>query len=136
MEDKKTEFDQLQKQISHLERNAQQCVEDLKYGVNREVDKIYELVQDLLQSKEFTSRISIWESDECPKKDNWKRVTKDATERIAGRIALEVNVWERRINVIASVKEKVIMKFKRDFQLMEDQMRDIEGKFCFLQNKV
>lgn len=127
MQDKRAEFEQLQKQISNLERNAQQCVEDMKYGVNQEVDKVYNLVQEVLQSNNFVGKIMSWESGECPRKDNWKRVTKDATERISGKIALEINHWEHKINLTASLKEKVVMKFKRDFQLMEDQIRDIEG---------
>jgi hypothetical protein len=42
-------------------------------------------------------------------------------------VASELNKWERENRIIHSIKDKMIKKFKRDCDLLEDQITEIEG---------
>ena len=57
------------------------------------------------------------------------QVTSDALEKIANKVSLVMNMWEREHAVVARVKETMINVCKRDFELMENQISKIEGKY-------
>jgi hypothetical protein len=54
-------------------------------------------------------------------------LAKEAAERIASKVASELNKWERENRIIHSIKDKMLKKFKRDCALLEDQITEIEG---------
>lgn len=55
------------------------------------------------------------------------QVISDAIEKIANKVSLVLNMWEREHAVMARVKEKIVSVCKRDFELMESQISKIEG---------
>lgn len=117
----------IQRQMEMLERNAKYSIENLKKGVQIEVINLHHDISKVLQSEEVKARLCRWERSEYPKPDNWKKVVKEASEIIAYRIAIEVNQWDKNNQVVKGLKEKIVKKFRKDFELMEDQMKDIEG---------
>ncbi|KAJ8301060.1 hypothetical protein KUTeg_020047 [Tegillarca granosa] len=127
MEKNQEMIDDLQRRIERLEVNSRHSVEELHKGVAFEVDSLYRNITTLLRDREFVQKLVTWEAKDCPRPDDWKKTAREASERIASRIALEVNLWERNNNVNANIKEKIVKKFKRDFELMEDQIKAIEG---------
>lgn len=56
------------------------------------------------------------------------QVAKEAFEKIASRIALEINTWEKKNNIVHGIKDKIVKVFKRDFELMEGQIAKLEGE--------
>lgn len=117
----------LYKRMERLVVNSRQSVEDLHKGVAFEVDTLYINVTTMLRDRDFVQKVVVWEARDCPQPDDWKKTAHEASERIASRIALEVNIWERNNGIISSIKEKIVKKFKRDFELMEDRIKAIEG---------
>ena len=56
------------------------------------------------------------------------QVAGDALDRIANKLAREMNQWEKHYEIVAGIKESIIKVCKRDFELMEGQIAKIEGK--------
>lgn len=117
----------LQRRMERLEVNSRHSVEDLHKGVAFEVESLYKNVTTMLRDRDFVQKLVTWEAKDCPRPDDWKKTAREASERIASRIALEVNLWERNNDVTTNIKEKIVKKFNRDFELMEDQIKAIES---------
>lgn len=117
----------IQNQMQLLEQNARRSLEDMKYGIMRENDLLFREICELLSSPDVRAHICSWEPRDCPSTGNWKNVVKEAEEKIGKKINFEINMWDKDRRIVAGIKEKIVNKFKRDFSLMEDQMRSIEG---------
>ncbi|KAJ8301906.1 hypothetical protein KUTeg_020893 [Tegillarca granosa] len=117
----------LYKRMERLVVNSRQCIEDLHKGLAFENESLYKNVTSILRDTDFIQKIVTWQSTDCPQPDDWKNIAREASERIASRIALEINIWERTNGIMYSMKEKIVKKFKQDFALMEDQIKSIEG---------
>lgn len=112
----------------NLQQNAKASIRKLQEEVQNEADGLHYKVINLLSSQDFLPKITQWEPSQCPQADKkWKKVSGSASEVIAQRLTQEINNWERRNGIKASIKDKIIGRFKRDFELMEDQINDIEG---------
>jgi len=130
IEEKQEQMENLKRNMEMLERNAKYSVDDLRKGIKFEVDNLYGTTADFLRSKPFAARLYRWGERDCAKPDReWSKVGAEANERIASRVASEINIWDRQNNIISAIKEKIVKKFKRDFELMEGQIKQIEGKF-------
>lgn len=55
------------------------------------------------------------------------QVASDALERIADKVAHEMNKWEHHNGIVAGIKDNIIKVCKRDFELLEGQIAKIEG---------
>ncbi|WAR25554.1 STY46-like protein [Mya arenaria] len=126
MEKNKEEFQQIKVQIERLEQNSKDSINYLKTNIASESDIVARKVVEVLQSRAMAERLFDWRPEELPKEDK-KKVAGDALEKIANKIAYEMNIWERDNNIIGGIKEKIIRVCKRDFELMENQIAKIEG---------
>lgn len=130
MEKYQDKMKQLEKQMEVLERNARYSVEDLRIGIEREADSLHKGIANLLRSKAFSDKVYIWQERDCARPDkDWAKVSSEAYERISSRVSTEISQWERNNSIVKNIKETIVKKFKRDFELMEDQIQQIEGKF-------
>ncbi|XP_069125049.1 uncharacterized protein [Argopecten irradians] len=116
----------LETQMDRLDRDAKFTLDSMKKEVKEELENLYDKICRLLNGTDVQSRICRWESDDCPRVENWKKVVKEAESRIAKRVASEVNLYDDQRSLVRHLKDKIVKKFKRDFQIMEDQMRDVE----------
>ncbi|KAJ8301065.1 hypothetical protein KUTeg_020052 [Tegillarca granosa] len=91
----------LHKRLEQLVVNSRQCIENLH--------------KDFLQSTD------------CLQLDDWKKIAREASERVASCIAFDINIWERTNGIMYSIKEKIVKKSKQEFALMEDQIKSIEA---------
>ncbi|XP_076095925.1 uncharacterized protein LOC143066936 isoform X1 [Mytilus galloprovincialis] len=130
IENLKIQIQNIEKQMYNLQQNAKASIRKLQEEVQNEADGLHYKVINLLSSQDFLPKITQWEPSQCPQADKkWKKVSGSASEVIAQRLTQEINNWERRNGIKASIKDKIIGRFKRDFELMEDQINDIEGMF-------
>lgn len=132
MEEMIKTFENLKNRIDRLENNARYGVQNLRREIQEEVEKTHIHVLQALRSREFASRLMAWDERDCPRRDEWKRLAKESSERIGERITLELNVWERNNHVISNLKSNIVHRFKNEFQLMEDQIREIEGEYVIV----
>lgn len=124
----KAQIEAIEKQMYNLQQNAEDGIRQLQVEVKKEADSLQFKVINLLSSEEFLNRTRHWEVADCPKSDSkWKKVSGSASELIAQRLTRQINEWERGNGIKAGIKGKIIGRFKRDFELMEDQINDIEG---------
>ena len=126
----------IEKQMYNLQQNAKTSIKTLQEEVQKEADGLHYKIINLLSSPEFLQHIKQWDQQQCPPTDRkWKKVSGAASDLIAQRLTQSINTWERKNGIKTSIKDKIIGRFKKDFELMEDQINDIEGKCgCTTQN--
>ncbi|KAK3101580.1 hypothetical protein FSP39_004599 [Pinctada imbricata] len=117
----------IKKQMDKIQCNALRCVDDLRRGMDYEVKMLTETMMGVIGSPEFRNRVGRWDPRDCPGSSDKKKLLRDASELIENRIGMEVDHWERQNRIVKNLKEKIISKLKRDCELMEDQMREVEG---------
>ncbi|KAL3851674.1 hypothetical protein ACJMK2_015401 [Sinanodonta woodiana] len=122
-----TELDQISKQMDKIQHNAENSVRTLRENFRTEVSMVKTKVLELLRSKEFQVDMMRWTDRDCPRIKDEKKLCREIEDRISDRLAILVNGWESQQCVVRNIKEKVIKFFKRDFQLMEDQLLKVEG---------
>ncbi|OWF56275.1 uncharacterized protein LOC110449424 isoform X2 [Mizuhopecten yessoensis] len=124
------EKEQLQKtlmtQMDRLDRDAKYTLDSMRREVKEELENLYGQIDRLLSSTDVQVRICQWEAGHCPPAENWKKVVREAESSIAKRVISEINLWDDQNGIVKHLKDKIVKKFKRNFQLMEDQMRDVE----------
>ncbi|OWF42780.1 tyrosine-protein kinase Fer-like [Mizuhopecten yessoensis] len=128
MEKQKERIELIKRQMEKLEREARYSVGELRKELDDEVDRLYTETANYLRSKQFVDRMFQWAERDCARVNKeWNRTASEASERIASRLASEINIWEKNKKITATIKEKIIKKFKKDFELMENQIQQIEG---------
>lgn len=128
IENLRAKIQSIEKQMYNLQQNAETSILNLQREVKKEADGLQYKIINLLTSTDFLPKIKVWHPSQCPPTDKkWKKVSGTASEMIAQRITQEINEWETRHRIKASIKDKIIGRFQKDFELMEDQINDIEG---------
>jgi len=127
MKEKEETKHNLQKQMDKLERNAKQSLEDMRLGIKFEIETLQQHIGKLLSASDMMNHLCRWDPKDCPPSENWKKVAKEAESRISNKISQEIGFWDNDNDIVKGLKDKLVNKFKRDFELMEDQMREIEG---------
>lgn len=125
-------MDGIKRNMDALEAKSRQTIDDLRKGLQYEITDLHKTTADVLRSRNMLSTLTDWNQVECPPPDDSKKLAKEAAERIASKVAAELNRWEKEQRIIHSLKEKMIKKFKRDCELLEDQIITIEGKVSFI----
>ncbi|XP_060075713.1 uncharacterized protein LOC132555383 [Ylistrum balloti] len=128
MEKNKERIEHIKRQMDRLERDARYSLSELRRELDDEVESLYKETANYLRSKQFFERVFHWAETDCARvSKEWNRTASEANERIASRVASEINIWERDRKITATIKQKIIKKFKKDFELMESQIQQIEG---------
>ena len=120
-------MEEIKRNMVALEEKSKLTIEDLKKGLKYEIGGLHKTTADVLRSRSMLNVLTEWNKIECPPPDDSKKLAKEAAERIASKVASELNKWERENGIIHSIKDKMIKKFKRDCDLLEDQITEIEG---------
>ncbi|XP_056001412.1 uncharacterized protein LOC125654391 isoform X2 [Ostrea edulis] len=115
---------------------AMQSVDDLRRGMEFEIKSLYESVKSLVNSEDFRRVCKVWEPRECPGSKDTKKLIMDASEIIENRVCMTIDRWEKQYNIIRTLKNKIISKLKRDCELMEDQIREIESTLIAGENAI
>ncbi|KAK3610638.1 hypothetical protein CHS0354_009103 [Potamilus streckersoni] len=129
-------FETIQKQMNLIERNAGESLINLRQSMDVEVELICRKVEEALKSPELNRKLFEWNPKECPSSKDVKKLCKQLEEKLAERVATVLNSWERSNNIVADIKNKIIRVFKRDFELMEDQITKCEGALLDGENRV
>ena len=120
-------MEEIKRNMVALEAKSKLTIEDLKKGLQYEIGELHKKTADVLRSRRMLNVLTDWNKIECPPPDDSKKLAKEAAERIASKVASELNKWERENRIIHSIKDNMIKKFKRDCALLEDQITEIEG---------
>ncbi|XP_046544486.1 dual serine/threonine and tyrosine protein kinase-like [Haliotis rubra] len=128
VEEKETMYRSVCAQIEQLETRAESRIKDMRRDVRNAVEDITESVIKLLNTNNRRDLV-VWNSDLCPRPDNWRKVAAEASTRISSRVQDIVDKWDRSRNVVDNVRTSIIKKFKQDVELFEDQAKQIEGVF-------
>ncbi|CAC5409764.1 unnamed protein product [Mytilus coruscus] len=125
---------EMTKQMSEIKRNMQaleeksrHTIDDLRKELQYEIIQLHKTTSDVLSSPSMKSILTAWKQEDCPRPDGYKKLAKEAADKIASKVSAELNKWEKEQRVVHSLKEKLIKKFKRDCDLLEDQIEAIEG---------
>lgn len=125
---------EMTKQMEEIKRNmhalgekSKQTIEDLRRELQYEIIQLHKTTSEVLSSPSMRSVLNDWKQDECPRPGNYKKLAKEAADKISSKVSAELNKWEKEQRVVHSLKEKMIKKFKRDCDLLEDQIEAIEG---------
>lgn len=130
IENLRKQIQTIEKQMYNLQQNAETSLKNLQVEVQKEADGLQFKVINILTSTDFLTKMKVWQPSECPAYDRkWKKVSGAASDLIAQRLTKAINEWERNNRIKAGIKDKIIGRFKKDFELMEDQINDIEGLF-------
>ncbi|KAL3853547.1 hypothetical protein ACJMK2_017082 [Sinanodonta woodiana] len=121
------QYEKLEIQMKKIEENANDSIARLRRTMETETDQVQKRVLEALQSKEMQTSLMDWKSNEIPVGTDPKKVLKEASEKIAERIANQINIWEKKNDIERRIKDSIIDVFKKDFELMEDQLAKCEG---------
>ncbi|XP_033744460.1 uncharacterized protein LOC117330353 [Pecten maximus] len=128
MEQQRERIESIKRQMDKLEREARYSVGELRRELDDEVENLYKATANFLRSKKFSQEMFNWCKNDCvPANKEWNKTASEAIERIASRVMSEINIWEKDMKITATIKHKIIKKFKKDFELMEGQIQQIEG---------
>jgi hypothetical protein len=126
----------MKKTVADIERNmnalvvkSKHTIEDLKKGLQFEISGLHRSTVEVLRSQSMLNLLTDWNEVDCLLPADSKKLAKDAAERIASRVSSALNKWERENKIIHIIKDKMINKFKRDCELLEDQITEIEGRY-------
>ena len=127
-EEKQELIANIKARMQTIQYKAMQSVDDLRRGMEFEINSLSETLKSVVNSEEFRRVCSYWEPQECPASKDKSKLIRDASELIENRLCMHIDAWENKYRVIKTLKEKIIPKLKRDCELMEDQIREIESK--------
>lgn len=119
----------IKSRMQTIQCKAMRSVDDLRRGMEYETNSLYDTLRKVVNTPEFRRACGHWEPRECPGSKDTKKLIGDASELIENRVCMNVDSWEKKFQVKKTLKEKIISKLKRDCELMEDQIREIESKF-------
>lgn len=126
----------MKKTVADIERNmnslvvkSKHTIEDLKKGLQFEISGLHRSTIEVLRSQSMLNLLTDWSDVDCPPPADSKKLAKQAAERITSRVSSALNKWERDNKIIKIIKDKMINKFKRDCELLEDQITEIEGRY-------
>lgn len=126
----------MKKTVAGIERNmnslvvkSKHTIEELKKGLQFEISGLHRSTVEVLRSQSMLNLLTDWNDVDCPPPADSKKLAKHAAERIASRVSSALNKWERENKIIRIIKDKMINKFKRDCELLEDQIIEIEGRY-------
>lgn len=118
----------IKSRMQTIQCKAMRSVDDLRRGMEYEINSLYETLKSVVNTPEFRRACSHWEPRECPGSKDTKKLIGDASELIENRVCMNVDSWEKKYQVIKTLKGKIISKLKKDCELMEDQIREVESK--------
>ncbi|KAK3590746.1 hypothetical protein CHS0354_030986 [Potamilus streckersoni] len=113
---------QLESQMRTIEQNATDAIHRVRASLVTETENIRKRVLETLKSKEVQMILMDWKSNEVPVEKDTKWFLNEAVEKIAEKVAAQINLWEKTNNVVGTIKDDIINGFKKDFQLMEYQI--------------
>lgn len=120
-------MDDIKRNMHALEVKSRQTIDDLRRGLQLEISDIHKATADVLRSQSMRNTLTSWDQVECPPPDDSKKLAKEAAERISSKVAAEINKWEKDQRIVRNLKDRMINKFKRDCELLEGQIAEIEG---------
>ncbi|XP_033739946.1 tyrosine-protein kinase Fer-like isoform X2 [Pecten maximus] len=126
LEEKEQLQRRLMTQMDRLERDAKFTLDSMRKEVKEELESLHRQIVRLLSRTDILSNLCKRNVKECPSAENWKKVVKKAEDEISAKLVEEVNKYDDQNGLVKHLKDKIVKKFKRDFQIMEDQMRDVE----------
>ncbi|KAL3853545.1 hypothetical protein ACJMK2_017080 [Sinanodonta woodiana] len=129
-------FEAIQNQMNLIEKNADESLANLKRNMDTEVNLICKRVEDALKSQELQKELFNWTPEEYPTTRDKRKLCKELEEKLAQKVATVLTKWEKSNNIVADIKTNIIRVFKRDFELMEDQITKCEGALLDGESKV
>nr|XP_034307373.1 uncharacterized protein LOC105333658 isoform X2 [Crassostrea gigas] len=126
----------IKSRMQTIQCKAMRSVDDLRRGMEYETNSLYDTLRKVVNTPEFRRACGHWEPRECPGSKDTKKLIGDASELIENRVCMNVDSWEKKFQVKKTLKEKIISKLKRDCELMEDQIREIESTLIAGENVI
>ncbi|KAL3853546.1 hypothetical protein ACJMK2_017081 [Sinanodonta woodiana] len=121
------EFVAIQNQMDRIEKNVDESLASLGRNMDKEVDLICKRIEDALKSQELQKELFNWTPEEYPTTRDKRKLCKELEEKLAQKVATVLTKWEKSNNIVADIKTNIIRVFKRDLELMEDQITKCEG---------
>lgn len=132
-EKKQNEIEDIQRRMRTLEQNAKATIQNLKMDIRHEEEQLYEDLASSLRGRTFTERVFDITESECakPSKD-WKKVAQEASDIISNKVAKEIDDWDNKNQSVEGIKTRILVKFNKECQVYEDQLKEIESKWINL----
>lgn len=119
----------VERRMNILEQNAKSTIQNLKKIIRDEEDRLYGDIVSYLRSRKFTETVfAIEESESAIQTKDWKKVVQDANVIIGYRITEEINKWEKADRRAHGIKTLIMDQLKKDCQVCEKQLKEIESK--------
>lgn len=129
LEEKRKMQENLKTGIQLLETNTHTAITNLRLQLKNEAKLLNSRVQGFLRSSWLDGGIDEWSKEECPDVlGNWRKVAEEASEQIIQKLKSQIDFWERSEGIVKSVKEKISEQLRQDFELMEDRIKELEGR--------
>ncbi|XP_062584797.1 uncharacterized protein LOC134246446 [Saccostrea cucullata] len=129
-------IDDIKARMQTIQCKALQSVDDLRRGMEHEIGSLHKSLTSIINSDEFRRACKSWDPRECPGSKDSKKLIRDASELIENRVCMNIDKWERQYKVIKTLKDRIIAKLRRDCELMEDQIREIESTLIAGENAI
>ncbi|XP_050411837.1 uncharacterized protein LOC126826797 isoform X2 [Patella vulgata] len=126
--DKENELSDIKAQMAALARRAEDRITIMKTDMKNSIQSVANEVLRVLD--QCSPELSMWGPSTCPQPEkDWKSVTRNASNVISSRISQLIDDWCARRDIVGQIKRSVLDKFKNEFELFEDQIKEIEGTF-------
>ncbi|KAK7481813.1 hypothetical protein BaRGS_00026960, partial [Batillaria attramentaria] len=126
MKEKEATYHTVRNQIEALERDAEDRIEEMKDRFKREVELVSRKLIAYMKA-DGLREMTTWSSRDCPPPDKkWQSVAKEAASKFAERLAIVVDDWEQQNKMVGKIRLNILEKFKRDLDLFEDQIKQLE----------
>nr|KAG5695658.1 hypothetical protein BaRGS_029148 [Batillaria attramentaria] len=93
----------------------------------KEKEATYHTVRNQIEALERDAEDRIEEMKDRFKREVELSVAKEAASKFAERLAIVVDDWEQQNKMVGKIRLNILEKFKRDLDLFEDQIKQLEG---------
>ena len=114
-------LDSIEKQQNKVIRDLHEYLDERADGAMRELSKY-------ISSGEVKERFTKWTLDEVPKAESpWEVTENQITKVLSNRIHEFIQQWEEDNRVFANAREALVRHFQEQYNLVEDQLRNLQG---------
>lgn len=118
---------QCDKKITLLKKDSEEKLKHMKREVIAATLEAAENILKHLESMHTRPNLLTWRDTDCPKKDKWQNILKNAVLLITDRLGGEINRWEQTSEFEDKFTKDIVRKFEKSFELLSHEVKEIEG---------
>lgn len=114
--------------LDSIDKQQNKVIKDLHEYLDERADGAMQELSKYISPGEVKERFTKWTLDEVPKAESpWEVTENQITKVLSNRIHEFIQQWEEDNRVLANARESLVRHFQEQYNLVEDQLRNLQG---------